>query len=164
MQIADFPLFVDGMSVISTVATTTSAGAHVVSETSNSGYAATFGGDCDSAGNVTVPPGGSASCTITNDDKLPTTGTLTITKIVENDNQEFPGTLGVGDFPLFVDSMSVTSAVATTTSAGAHVVSETSDPNYTGTFGGDCDGAGNVSVPAGGSANCTITNNDNPPT
>lgn len=47
---------------------TVSAGAHVVTEP---GLAATygppsFGGGCDAGGNVTVPPSGTATCTITN--------------------------------------------------------------------------------------------------
>jgi hypothetical protein len=40
-----------------------------VTETSLAGYTGpVFGGDCDASGNVTVANGGSASCTVTNDD------------------------------------------------------------------------------------------------
>jgi len=49
--------------------------------------------------------------------------------------------------------------VGTSVSAGAHVVSETAVPGFTGVIGGpDCDALGNVTVPSGGSATCTITN------
>lgn len=82
----------------------------------------------------------------------PTTGTLTVTKVVEN------STTTPESFPLFVNSLSVTTGVATTTTAGAYVVTETNLPHYNATFGGDCDANGNVIVPAGGSVSCTITN------
>ena len=92
----------------------------------------------------------------------PTTGTLTVTKVVANTN---PGngfiastTLAVGDFPLFLDSLGITSGVATTTSASVHVVTETGNLDFDAVFGGNCDAAGNVTVPPGGAASCTITN------
>ncbi|TSC70806.1 MAG: hypothetical protein CEO12_182 [Parcubacteria group bacterium Gr01-1014_46] len=87
----------------------------------------------------------------------PTTGTLTVTKVVTNDNG---GTAVVGGFPLFVDSMSISSGVATTTSAGLHTVSESGLFGYSATFSGDCASDGTVNVPAGGAASCTITNDD----
>src|SRR3989344_1396284 len=235
----------DGFCAASGVATTTSAGGHVVSEDPSEGYAASFSGDCDSEGTVTVVAQQEAECTITNT-WVPTTGTLvviknvvgpdgqsdvedstlftvwlngdatssdfaegssatfydlapgeytisesspegyqlididpstttevsagatttvtvtnrqisltgslTVTKVVEG------GELGVQDFALYVDGFSVTSGVATTTAAGNHEVSEGSEDGYEASFGGDCDGSGNVSVPAAGSATCTITN------
>lgn len=85
---------------------------------------------------------------------------LTVTKIVVNDNG---GTATTSDFTLFIDGATTTSGVSTTTSAGAHTVSETSMAGYTGTIGGDCDANGNVTLAAGDVKNCTITNNDNPP-
>ena len=97
------------------------------------------------------------------DELPPPTGTLTVTKIVVPGNDQ---TLAViGDFALLVDGFSVTSGVATTTSAGAHVVSETNnDSDYVSVIGGaDCDVSGNVSVPTSGSASCTITNTFVPP-
>lgn len=85
---------------------------------------------------------------------------LTVTKIVINDNG---GTATTSDFTLFIDGATTTSGIATSTTAGTHVVSETQNGNYTGAFGGDCDSNGNVTLAAGESKNCTITNNDNPP-
>jgi hypothetical protein len=69
--IADFPLFIDGSSVTSGVARTTSVGLHTVSETSNSGYVATIGGDCAANGTITLALGDVKTCTITNDDIAP---------------------------------------------------------------------------------------------
>lgn len=69
--ISDFPLFLDGGSVTSGVASTTRIGLHTVSETSNSGYAATIGGDCAAEGTITLALGDVKTCTITNDDIAP---------------------------------------------------------------------------------------------
>lgn len=85
---------------------------------------------------------------------------LTVTKIVVNDNG---GTATTSDFTLFIDNATTSSGVATTTTVGAHVVSETANPNYSSTIGGDCDAQGNVTLAAGESKNCTITNDDIPP-
>jgi uncharacterized repeat protein (TIGR01451 family) len=64
--ISDFPLFIDGSSVTSGVASTTTIGLHTVSETSSSGYTATIGGDCATDGTVTLAAGEIKTCTITN--------------------------------------------------------------------------------------------------
>ncbi|MCP4379325.1 MAG: isopeptide-forming domain-containing fimbrial protein [bacterium] len=100
--VGNFPLFIDGNPVSSGVATTVDAGAHVVSETNQPGYAATFSGDCDASGNVTVGLGESKTCTITNDDLSPQTGTIIINKVTDPagapDQFDFTGALG--DFTL----------------------------------------------------------------
>ena len=85
------------------------------------------------------------------------TPTLTVTKIVINDNG---GTATTSDFTLFINSATTTSGVATTTSVGAHTVSEGTMAGYTSTIGGDCDAEGNVTLAAGEHKTCTITNND----
>jgi len=138
---------------------TLTGGAYVVSEDAVAGYTLTsFGGDCDANGNVTVVAGASKTCTITNADQP---AMLTVTKIVNN-NQG--GSAEVADFPLFIDTTSVTSGVATKVTPGAHVVSETSQTGYTGVISGDCDANGNVSVALGESKSCIITNDDEPGT
>lgn len=45
-----------------------SAGTYTVSEDSNTSYTASFSGDCDSSGNVTLSEGSDKTCTVTNDD------------------------------------------------------------------------------------------------
>jgi uncharacterized membrane protein YgcG len=88
----------------------------------------------------------------------PPAPTLTVTKIVINDDG---GTAVVGDFPLFIDGFPVTSGVASTTSAGAHTVSETTLAGYSASvWGGDCNPDGTISLTPGQNANCTITNDD----
>ena len=49
-------------------------------------------------------------------------------------------------------------------SAGTYVVSEDANTSYTGTFSGDCDASGNVTLASGDSKTCTVTNTDVPPT
>lgn len=129
---------------------TVSAGTHSVTEPSVAGYTTSYS-NCT---NVNVPAGGSATCVITNDDMAPT---LTVTKIVENNDG---GTLGVGDFPLFVNGNSVTSGVTSTYGAGTYTVTETNQPGYVGTFGGDCNASGTVALSVGDVKSCTLTNDD----
>ncbi len=67
--ISDFPLFIDGSSVISGAENAVSAGLHTVSETSDAGYApSSWGGDCAADGTITLALGDIKTCTITNDD------------------------------------------------------------------------------------------------
>lgn len=69
--IADFPLFVDGNSVTSGVASTITIGSHTVSETSDAGYTSVIGGNCAANGTITLALGDVKTCTITNDDIAP---------------------------------------------------------------------------------------------
>lgn len=246
--VGDFSLLVDGTPVTSGVGASFAAGAHVVAETPNAGYAATITGDCDLSGNVTVAVGGTSNCTITNDDIAPqlkvikhvvnddggtavagdftmnvtatnpsqasfagsespgTTITLdagsysvdegasggyakslsadcsgtiavgetktctitnddlaplmaslTVVKVVVNDDA---GTAVAGDFPLFIDADPVTSGLANPRAAGTYTVSETNQAGYTGTIGGDCATDGTITLTAGETKTCTITNDD----
>ncbi|OHA27358.1 MAG: hypothetical protein A3C06_04205 [Candidatus Taylorbacteria bacterium RIFCSPHIGHO2_02_FULL_46_13] len=68
----DFPLFVGTTPVTSSATTTFTPGTYSVSETSNSAYAASFSGNCDVTGNITLVPGDVKICTITNNDVPPT--------------------------------------------------------------------------------------------
>lgn len=69
--ISDFPLFIDGGSVTSGVASTTTIGLHTVSETVDSGYTTVIGGNCAADGTITLALGDVKTCTITNDDIAP---------------------------------------------------------------------------------------------
>jgi choice-of-anchor C domain-containing protein len=80
-SITDFTLFIDNATTTSGTATTSTIGTHVVSETASSTYTATFGGDCDANGNVTLAAGDNKSCTITNNDNPPPV-TVTINKYI----------------------------------------------------------------------------------
>src|SRR5439155_19690388 len=59
-------------------------GTYAITESGGpSGYTASFSGDCDANGNITLKSGVSYSCTITNNDIPPS---LTLSKIVTNNN------------------------------------------------------------------------------
>lgn len=91
------------------------------------------------------------------------TTTLTVRKVVVNDNG---GTKQIADFPLFVDGTPVTSGVQNTFAAGTRVISETNQAGYSATMSGDCTASGTVTLAAGDSKTCIITNDDSvaPPT
>lgn len=82
---------------------------------------------------------------------------LTVTKVVTNDNG---GTAVVGDFPLTLNGLEITSGVATTTPAGSYTVAETSSDGYESTFSGDCAADGTITMVAGETYTCTLTNDD----
>lgn len=67
--VADFPLFVNGSSVVSGAENSFDAGTTTVSETSDASYDPTFSGDCDSSGDIMLAAGDVKTCTITNNDK-----------------------------------------------------------------------------------------------
>jgi hypothetical protein len=131
-----------------------------VSESSLSGYTDSYSGDCTGAivANVTK------TCTVTNDDIAPQ---LHLRKVVTNDNG---GTKTVADFTLTADGtgsndLSGTSPVDSgpTLQADTWALSETVVPGYSNA-GWVCDGGtqngSNITVGIGGSATCTITNDD----
>lgn len=154
--VGDFPLFVNGNPVTSSVPVVLAANTqYTASETNQTGYAASsWGGDCAANGTITLLPGQNKTCTITNDDVQPK---LTVTKVVVNDGF---GTKVVSNFPLFVDNTGVTSGVQNGFNAGSYVVSETQQTGYTGAISGDCAANGSVTLSVGDVKNCTITNND----
>ncbi|WP_417357004.1 hypothetical protein [Gallaecimonas pentaromativorans] len=156
LQVSDFPLFIDAMQVTSGQSNNLSAGSYTASETQQFGYqASSWSGDCAANGSVSLSVGDSKTCTITNDDISPT---LTLIKVVVNDDG---GTLQVGDFPLFIDAMQVTSGQSNNVNAGSYNAFETQQPGYAaGSWTGDCAGDGSVSLSVGENKTCTITNND----
>jgi len=73
---ADFPLFLtlqgeSPQSVTNNVAMPVTPGSYVASETQQGGYSASFSGDCDANGAITIAAGQNLSCTITNNDPPP---------------------------------------------------------------------------------------------
>lgn len=73
--IADFPLFINGATVVSSAVNVFAApGTYTVTETSDSDYTRTFSGDCDASGLVNIIPGSNKICIITNNDIAPSSG------------------------------------------------------------------------------------------
>lgn len=85
--------------------------------------------------------------------------TLTVFKQVINDNG---GTALFTDFPLFIGTNSTNSGESVRLIPGLYTVSETSRPNYTTTFVGDCNANGVVNHGGINTHNdiCTIVNDD----
>jgi len=130
---------------------TVDAGQYTVTEPTVSGYTTTY----DDCTDVTVPAGGSATCTITNDDIAPT---LTLVKTVVNNNG---GQATAANFQAKIDDNNVPWGVAQTISAGAHTASETTLSGYTpSAWGTDCAANGTITLALAENKTCTITNDD----
>jgi uncharacterized repeat protein (TIGR01451 family) len=72
LTIGGFPLFIDGVQVVSGEPNARNAGSYTVSENNQPGYApGAWGGDCAADGSVQLIIGDSKTCTITNDDIPP---------------------------------------------------------------------------------------------
>ena len=139
-----------------------SAACVVDSTTANGGSTSTSGQQVS----VNLTEGELWTCTYNNSLR---TGTLTVIKHVINDNG---GTKAAADFTLHVKSGTTDvsnspaagseSGVSYTLSGGSYTVSENTPPSgYTQTgITGDCDSSGVVTVVAGQTKTCTITNDD----
>jgi len=79
----DFTLNVDSNPVVIGATNYFNSGVHTVSEVYDPDYSTTFSGDCDSSGSVTLVPGTTKVCTITNEEitLIPTVSTPTVTNI-----------------------------------------------------------------------------------
>lgn len=152
----DSNLTLEGNAVLSGVAVPVNPGTYTAAETLLPGYTFEgFTGDCDANGDTTVALGESKTCTLTNNDQQ---AYMIVDKTVVNDNG---GTAQPNDFLLTIDGNAVLDEVAYPVNPGAHVTSETPMPGYAaGSWGGDCDVTGNVSVALGETKTCTITNDD----
>lgn len=137
-----------------------SAGASCVDEDGNGSEVASSDGTSVSVDTIA---GDTIVCTFTNNQD----GQITVVKEVVNDDG---GTLGVGDFPLFLNGGAVTSGTANYVTPGEYTASETNQDGYAAS-GPVCldDGSGaNVGHPVdldnGQTVTCTITNDDEPST
>jgi hypothetical protein len=131
------------------------AGTYTVTEPAVAGYSASYAG----CSNVVLAAGGSATCTITNNDVVPAApATLTVAKVVVNDDG---GTRIASDFGFSVNGAAAVAfeadgSNALTVPAGTYTVTEPAAAGYTTSY----TGCSTVVLAAGGSATCTITNND----
>ena len=67
LDVGDFDLFVDDFGPVTLdIASNVTLGTHIVTETEDPNYAATFSGDCDFEGSVEIGLGDDKTCTITN--------------------------------------------------------------------------------------------------
>lgn len=162
--ISDFHLFVDDGFVSTEVASgatsTIPAGTYSVTETGVGGYVASFSGDCDINGNVTLGVGEHKTCVLTNND-LP--GNITLIKNVINHG----GTAQPTQFGLMVDGILVqnNTSVAVTSNV-PHTINETGRVGYTFvsiTGHPKCPAVlgGTATLDEGEAITCTITNEQN---
>ncbi|MEN9582631.1 MAG: hypothetical protein RL641_585 [Candidatus Parcubacteria bacterium] len=159
--VADFQLFADGAADIpmtSGISASVPVGVYSVSETGVSGYTATFSGDCDAEGNITLSNGDNKTCTITNTD-LP--ANITLIKVVT------VGPALPNSFKMRVDGTLVpnTTSIAVTSNA-AHTITEDAKTDYhfvSITGNAKCPAAlgGTATLNEGEAITCTITNTHN---
>jgi hypothetical protein len=149
---------------------TVAAGTYTVSENASATYTASYSGDSDASGNITLAPGDNTTVTITNT-YIPivppaTPAILHVIKQVSNANG---GTSVAGDFVVHVKSGStdVTGSPASgaetpgtpyTLVAGTYTVSENASAIYTASYSGDSDASGNITLAPGDNKTVTITN------
>jgi uncharacterized repeat protein (TIGR01451 family) len=156
---SNFPVTI-GANTAQWGSNTVSPGTYTVSETQQTGYqAGSWGNDCTAGGSVTLTPGQTKTCTITNSDIAPQ---LTIIKHVVNDNG---GTTVASGFTMNVTGTNVSSTsfagaespgTTVTLNAGSYSVDENAASGYSKNLSTDCSGT----IAIGQSKTCTITNND----
>lgn len=164
--VADFQLFADNgvteTGVTSGVPTPITVGTYTITETGISGYVASFSGDCDASGQITLAPGDNKTCTITNDD-LP--GNITLIKSVVNNNG---GTATANSaWGLRVDGSIVPNNTSVAVTANTpHTINEDGRTGYhfvsiTGNALCPAVLGGTATLAEGEAITCTITNDDN---
>ena len=143
-------------NVTSGNATTFATGDYRVTEDGITGYQASWTGDCDEHGNVTLEAGDNKTCTITNDD-LP--ANIQLTKVVDG------GNLNPSNFSLFVDgTIPVPSGASAAVEANVpHTIGETLMSDYdfdsiTGDAKCPINFTDTVTLTVGESLHCIITN------
>ncbi len=158
--IPDFHLFVVGdvlTPVTSGATTTLAAGAYTVTESGVSGYQASFSGDCDASGQVTLNPGDEKTCILTNNDIAPS---ITLIKNVVG------GAALPVQFTMRIDGNVVpqNTSVAVTANS-AHTINEDLKAGYhfTSITGAGCPASTSTPVVLneGEAITCTITNTAN---
>ncbi len=167
--VSDFELYIDdgivGIQVLSGVTTTIPAGQYNVTEAGIPGYVASFSGDCDAFGQISIANGETKHCVITNDD-LP--GSITLRKVVT-------GILPLANPALFqmrIDGGNVPQLTSVAVTANSpHTISEVQRLGYSfvsmtgvSSYGKSCPAVlgGSITLDEGESILCTITNQKNP--
>jgi predicted ribosomally synthesized peptide with SipW-like signal peptide len=164
----DFQLFADNgvteFPMTSSIPNNLLPGTYTVTETGVSGYVASFSGDCDVNGQVTLAANENKVCTITNND-LP--AVITLVKNVTGT----PPLAGANTFGLSVDGFFINNNTSTSTASNVpHVLNEAGRVGYSfvsmsgvSSGGKSCPAVlgGSVTLDEGESIICTITNNKN---
>ena len=161
--VGDFQLQVVGTvvtNVTSGVQTVFAADNYTVTETGIQGYQASFTGDCNAAGQITLNPSDVKTCTITNNDISPN---ITLIKNVVNDNG---GMKVPANFTMKIDGSVVPQNTSVAVSANsAHAIDENPVSGYhfvslTGSAKCPTVLGGTATLDEGEAITCTITNSD----
>ncbi|RNF82024.1 galactose oxidase-like domain-containing protein [Montanilutibacter psychrotolerans] len=132
------------------------AGTYTVTEPAVAGYSASLSG----CSGIVLAAGGSTTCTITNNDQPVQPATLTVRKVVVNNDG---GSKLASDFTFSVNGAAPVAfesdgSNALSVPAGTYTVTEPAVAGYAASLSG-CSG---IVLAAGGFTTCTITNNDQP--
>ena len=174
---SDFTLFIDGATTTSGVAVQVATGTYTVSENSLPNYVASFSGDCDGGGSVTVGDGEQAVCTITNTYVEDPMGQITVDKSIAITSSSTSVTVDDFVFTMFgplgspdATSTEVFDIIPAMLLAGDYVLSEEYvgvDPFVFDTiFTGDCtqqvgtSTAADVTIDEDGVHSCGIINTE----
>ena len=130
------------------------AGTYTVTEPAVPGYIANLA-NCSG---IVLTAGGNATCTITNDDQAPQSATLTVNKVMVNNEG---GSKLASDFSFSVNGAApvmfeADGSNALSVPAGTYTVTEPAVAGYAASLSNCSD----IVLAAGESATCTITNND----
>lgn len=171
--VSDFTLFVGQSEVTNGQPYGFDAGSYVVSETGGPGnYVPSYTGDCDTSGGVTLAVGDVKACTITNT-YTPTSGTLKVIKsIVEGGEGDEPS-----DFTIHVQFFgegwedvygspqpgSGTGTDYSLTAGDYRVYENNPGSGWQVGYSGACAEDGDVTVVAGETVTCTVTNTKQAP-
>ena len=134
---------------------TVDAGTYSVTEPAVAGYTTSY----DGCSQIALAPGATATCTVTNDDQA---ATLIVKKVVVNDDG---GTATADDFSFQVNggqaqAFELDGQNDLPVNAGTYSVTEPAVVGYASSYS-NCS---ELVIPNGGSATCTITNDDVPAT
>ena len=144
--------------------TLTGVGQFTISEVTASTFGYTTSGwSCDNGSSSTteshtldVGPGNDITCTITNTAIAPR---IRLIKVIDTNGVTLPNPPTRDDFGLLLDGNPVNSHAWNDVQAGDHVASEVGLPGWVGSnWRTDCDTDGSISISAGESLTCRITN------
>ena len=158
-------------TVSGTLYTNLANGTYVVSETGGpSGYSASFSGDCNSAGSVTLSGTSTRTCTVTNTFSTSTATTTGSIRIIKN---VVGGTATSSDFQLHLRNLASSTEVSgspqagsaggttyTGLAAGVYTIWETgaATTSHSVSFSGDCTSSGTLTLSGTSTKTCTVTN------
>lgn len=161
-------IYVQGLvngNPVSPVAIQYAPGTYTVSGSNYSGYTQTIGGDCAADGTIAIADGDNKACTVNYIQSggvgapVGTTGDaiLIIRTVVVNDDG---GNLSPAAVTVFANGTQLSANTTNSVAAGTYVVSAGAQSGYNAAYGGDCAADGTITLAAGNSKTCTVSEDD----